>query len=102
MEVKGTLSLTANSDGANKCKVVLASTDPSGAFTFQTHPKVMETPMYVELMLVLGFDRQGFTPRYGNPGVRGFQWGRKACLPKVMKITFYRHVEAYVLHMGLS
>ncbi|CAN0055280.1 unnamed protein product [Ectocarpus sp. 8 AP-2014] len=40
MEVKGTLSLTANSDGANKCKVVLASTDPSGAFTFQTHPKV--------------------------------------------------------------
>ncbi len=40
MEVKGTLSLTANSDGANKCKVVLASTDTSGAFTFQTHPKV--------------------------------------------------------------
>eukprot|EP00752_Nemacystus_decipiens_P006372 g5744.t1 len=40
MEVKGTLSLTANSDGANKCKVVLASTDPSGMFTFQTHPKV--------------------------------------------------------------
>lgn len=40
MEVKGTLSLTANSDGANKCKVVLSSTDPSGAFTFQTHPKV--------------------------------------------------------------
>lgn len=38
--MKGTLSLTANSDGANKCKVVLASTDPSGAFTFQTHPKV--------------------------------------------------------------
>lgn len=41
MEVKGTLSLTANSDGANKCKVVLASTDPSGVFTFQTHPKVL-------------------------------------------------------------
>ncbi|CAM9972561.1 unnamed protein product [Ascophyllum nodosum] len=40
MEVKGTLSLTANSDGANKCKVVLASTDPTGAFAFQTHPKV--------------------------------------------------------------
>ncbi|CAM9655664.1 unnamed protein product [Pylaiella littoralis] len=40
MEVKGTLSLTANSDGANKCKVVLASTDASGLFTFQTHPKV--------------------------------------------------------------
>ena len=40
MEVKGTLSLTANSDGANKCKVVLASTDPTGVFTFQTHPKV--------------------------------------------------------------
>ena len=43
MEVKGTLSLTANSDGANKCKVVLASTDPTGAFAFQTHPKVLRT-----------------------------------------------------------
>lgn len=40
MEVKGTLSLTANSDGANKCKVLLASTDSTGAFAFQTHPKV--------------------------------------------------------------
>lgn len=40
MEVKGTLSLTANSEGANKCKVVLASADPSCPFTYQTHPKV--------------------------------------------------------------
>lgn len=44
MEVKGTLSLTANSDGANKCKVMLASADLSGLFTFQTHPKVCGNP----------------------------------------------------------
>lgn len=53
MEVKGTLSLTANSDGANKCKVVLASTDSSGAFTFQTHPKVWRALICVYLLSVL-------------------------------------------------
>lgn len=45
LEVKGTLSLTANNDGAKNCMVVLSSVDVTGMFTFQTHPKVRTCPV---------------------------------------------------------
>ncbi|KAG5190246.1 coatomer protein complex,delta sub-unit [Tribonema minus] len=41
LEVKGTLSLTANDEGASRCKIVLAAGGPVPAgLAFQTHPKV--------------------------------------------------------------
>ncbi|CAM9239413.1 unnamed protein product [Discosporangium mesarthrocarpum] len=60
MEVKGTLSLTANTETASKCQVVLASTGSLGPFNFQTHPKVNKGIYESSKTLALKDQAKGF------------------------------------------
>ncbi|CAM9669233.1 unnamed protein product [Chrysoparadoxa australica] len=59
LEVKGTLSLTANNDAAARCKALLSVDDSSG-LSFQTHPKINKQAYEQTKTLVLKDAAKGF------------------------------------------